>query len=292
MPAALKRPIEAVYRSARYRTGLLRWALMTPEMRQRWTHRRLNLDESEWLFVLGVNNSGTTLLARVLGLHPSVRDLYTEGQRVTQCLPLPGPLGVQRLWSQRIDDFRWTEDHDASRVLRIMYDWAPLFGPGRGYLLEKSPPNTVRSRWLQKNFAPARFIVVTRNPYVVAEGIRRRRNCTIEEAAEHWTTAHRILLKDLPHLQKVLRITYERLCDNTRDVLGEIEEFLELDRPFDRDVLAREFNIHNMQEQPAYIQNFNQRSLDRLSPDQIETVTRIAGDVMQQFGYEPMRASD
>lgn len=290
-PQPVKDIINAISNPFRRGWSDLRWSLMNDRQRRRWTARRMNLDQRQWLFVLGVNNSGTTLLTRILGLHPFISDLHVEGQRLTRAFPRPMDFDLQRLWSHRVDAFRWTEADEPAPALRAMYDWAPHFGRGRGYLLEKSPPNTVRSRWLAANFQPCRFIVVTRNPYAVAEGVRRRRSCTIEQAIEHWTRAHDVLMKDLPHLQHVLRVTYERLSDDTQAVLRDIERFLELPTPFDRDVLSREFNIHNMEDQPALIQNFNQRSIDRLTHDDIETINRIAGDVMRRVGYEPLVSS-
>ncbi len=265
---------------------------MSPQRRRMWIDARLNLKDSTWLFVLGVNNSGTTLLTRILGLHPYIRDLHAEGQRLTRALPKPIDFDLRRMWSHRIDAFRWTEDDDPTPAARAMYDWAPHFARGSGYLLEKSPPNTVRSRWLQANFRPCRFLVVTRNPYAVAEGVRRRRNCTLEEAAEHWALAHTALHEDFPLLQHALHITYERLCDDTQAVLRDIESFLNLPQPFDMQLLEREFDVHNMQDTPALIQNFNERSIARLSPSEVATVTRNAGIAMSQWGYTPVASSD
>jgi len=279
----MKRYADAARGSLRYRFGVLRWMVMSDTARRRWVARRLNLAESRWLFILGVNNSGTTLLERIVALHPAMRALPKEGQRLTQALPRPRDFDLHRLWTQRVDAFRWTEAHDAAPALRAMYDWSPHFGTGRGWLVEKSPPNTVRSRWLQMNFQPASFIVVTRNPYAVCEGIRRRTGCTIEQAAAHWAAAHQILLDDLPQLQRVLHITYERLCDASAAVLREIETFLELPQSFDDAWLARAFDVHNLEGQPAFIENFNARSLERLSDDDVATISRIAGDVMEML---------
>jgi hypothetical protein len=266
----------------------LRWTMMSPESLSRWTERRLGIGQYYWLFLLGCNNSGTTLLVRILESHPLIRTLPTEGQHCTKALPNSTRLGVGRVFSQRLDVFRWTEQSDPTPAERVRYDWAACYDPRPGILLEKSPPNTVRSRWLQRHFQPCRFLVIVRNPYAVCEGIRRRRAHSIEEAAMHWRRVHEILQEDMPYLERSLWLRYEDLCERFEEQCGCIEGFLELDVPFDRDVLAGSFNVHNMDGTPQPIQNFNDKSLQRLSPKEIEAINQITGVQMKQFGYEPL----
>lgn len=288
MPAVLRRRINALSAESRFWRNDIRWFFSTEAMRRRRIELRLNPAHNQWLFILGVNNSGTTLLSRLLGLHPQIHELPMEGQWLTRGLPRPLQLGVRRLWTQRLDAFRWTEQSDPGPALRCKFDWASHYPPGSGCLLEKSPPDMVRSLWLAANFQPCRFIVLLRHPYAVCEGIRRREGCTIEEAAAHWKAAHEILLRDLPHLKHALRLTYEQLCDDTTSVLRSIEAFVTLDEPFDRTAAAHEFDVHNIDEQPALVQNMNQRSMERLSAEDKAVITRIAGPVMELFGYTPM----
>lgn len=271
--------------------GRIRWSLSSPKARQRWMNRRLRLDGYGWLFLVGVNNSGTTLLSTLLGLHPEIRDLRTEGHRITRALPRPRDYALGRLWAHKLEAFRWTEADHPGPAERCKFDWA-YHAPRRdGYLLEKSPPNAARSRWLQANFQPCRFIVITRNPYAVCEGICRRKHYPVADAALHWKRAHEVLLEDLPNLESALRLTYEQLCDDTESVLRQIEEFLELRQPFDDALLQQQFPVHNIENQPARIRNFNDRSISRLSDDDIRTITRVIGPVMQAVGYQPIEKS-
>src|SRR5262249_18025926 len=77
-----------------------------------WTDQRLQLGKHFWLFVLGLNNSGTTLLVDLLKSHPETRWLPNEGQYLTTALPLPRSVGVPRNFSTRLDVFHWTEEAD------------------------------------------------------------------------------------------------------------------------------------------------------------------------------------
>src|SRR4051812_33152923 len=58
----------------------LRWRAHSREFLAQWTADRLQLGDDYWLFVLGLNNSGTTLVVDLLKSHPSMRWLPNEGQ--------------------------------------------------------------------------------------------------------------------------------------------------------------------------------------------------------------------
>jgi hypothetical protein len=266
----------------------LHWTMASPKYLSRWTERRLGIGPHYWLFLLGCNNSGTTLLVRILESHPLIRTLPTEGQHCTKALPNSTRLGVGRVFSQRLDVLRWTEESDPIPAKRVRYDWAALYDQRPGILLEKSPPNTVRSRWLQRHFQPCRFLAIVRNPYAVCEGIRRRRAHSIEEAALHWRRVHEILQEDMPYLERCLWLRYEDLCERVEEHCERLEGFLELEVPFDRGGLRGSFKVHNMDGIPQSIHNFNDKSLQRLSSKEIELITHITGVQMKRFGYEPL----
>jgi Sulfotransferase family len=264
----------------------LRWRLSSPEARARWADERLALDGDYWLFLLGLNNSGTSILSRILASHPRVRSLPNEGQLLTPAFPSAPRHGVGRNWTKRPDVFRWTEASDPAPALRARFDWAYLFEPGPGILLEKSPPDTIRARWLQANFRPSRFVAVTRHPYAVCEGIRRRTGLAVEEAAQHWTRGNEILLEDVGHLERCLALTYETLTEDPEEELERVRSFLELEEPFDPDVVSAPILMHNITGQAQPIQNLNARSLERLSPEDLAAIDRIAGPLMERLGYE------
>ena len=265
----------------------LRWRCSSPAAREAWTARRLRLDESRWLFILGGNNSGTTLLSRILQSHPQVRSLPHEGQHLTRAVPRPAELGCSGLWTRNMEAFRWTEADDPAPAARARFDWVRHYEPRPGLLLEKSPPNTLRSRWLQANFRPSAFISLVRDPYAVCEGNRRRRGHTMEEACRHWVLSNECLLEDAPHLEHCLQLTYEALCERTLETVRTLEEFLGLG-PFGDDLLSRTFDVHNAEKLPQAIRNMNPKSHARLSRDDIEIVTGRAGELMQRLGYDPL----
>jgi hypothetical protein len=261
------------------------WILCPGAYLPRWVDHRLQLEGSFWLFILGVNNSGTTALSKVLESHPRIRALPSEGHFLTNAFPRGKQYGVARSFSQRSDIFRWTEESPAAPALRARYDWSWYYPRREGILLEKSPPNTLRARWLQQNFKPSRFIAIFRHPYGVCEGIRRRIGHSIAQAAEHWRCANDYLLQDIPHLRQCLRVRYEDLCSDPETHLTRLASFLELTEPFDARVL-NSLDSPNMDNTQSALQDFNAKSISRLSREDITTINKVAADVMERLGYD------
>ncbi len=263
----------------------LRWLTWNSADIADWTDRQLQLRSFRWVFIAGCNNSGTTLLSRVLGSHAMVRRLPREGQALTRAIPKPTDLGVPRLFTKRIEMLRWTEESDPRPALRAKYDWSRYFDDRPGHLLVKSPENTLRTRWLQQNFEPSSFVLIVRSPYAVCEGTRRRSGHSIEDAAEHWTQVNRCLLDDMRHLDHSMLFKYEEFCEQPEDYLPCLARFLELPAPFTRDALGPQ-EVHNIDGGAAPIQDFNAKSIARLSREDVAAINRIAGLVMSELGYE------
>jgi hypothetical protein len=178
-----------------------------------------------------------------------------------------------------------TEDSDPRPASRAKYDWARLYPAGEGILLEKSPTHSLRSRWLQQHFKPTRFVAVVRSPYAVCEGIRRRSGCSIEAAAKHWAAGNLCLLRDREYLERFTWLRYEDFCERPEGCLRELRDFLDLPTPFDLEVLSN-VSSHSIAGQSTGLQNLNSRSLERLTPNDVRSVNRIAAPVMEEMGYD------
>jgi hypothetical protein len=266
----------------------VRWLMSDPQSIADWTDSQLQLGRYRWVFIAGCNNSGTTLLSRVLGSHPLVRALPREGQALTRAIPKPTDLGVPRLFTKRIELLRWTEDTDPRPALRARYDWARYFDERPGHLLVKSPENTLRTRWLQQHFDPSSFVMIVRSPYAVCEGTRRRSGHSIEEAAEHWAKVNECLIEDMRHLDHCILFKYEDFCQRPEEHLPCLQRFMELPVPFSGDAL-RPQEVHNIDGGASPIRDFNAKSIARLSADDIAAINRIAGPVMAMLGYEQIQ---
>ena len=195
---------------------------------------------------------------------------------------------VRRLWTERIEAFRKSpEDGGGLSASRLKWDWLchyPVDGGSR-FFMEKSPPNTVRGPWLQHHFKPASFLALTRSPYAVAEGIRRREGYSVERAARHWAVATKIMLDDLDRLDDALLLSYEDLCADPSKEMTRVTRFLEI-APYPDESLCESLPVHNVTGQPSLIKDFNASSLERLSAEDIRRVEDIAGEVMSRLGCE------
>jgi hypothetical protein len=291
LPESLRRKLNATGDRLARKAHDARWTAMTATQRTSYIEKVLGLADSSWLFLVGMNTTGTKLLVELCNSHPELRCLPREGQLLTRELPNPLALGPSRLFTTHMDLFRWTEDSPGGNVERMIYDWSPYYPSRPGILVDKSVTHVLRSRWLQRHFRRASFVATVRDPYATCEGIRRRDNVPIELAAAHWALCNDILLEDLPHLERKLVMRYEDLCAAPGKELERVRGLLGLTRPFNEQVVQGEFRIENMNNDCAPIQNFNEASYSRLTLRDFETISRIAGPTMERLGYAIRKAA-
>lgn len=245
--------------------------------------------DKTWLFLVGCYNSGTTLLAELLGNHPEISALPTEGHFITDQFVKDYDIGLPRMWVEREDLFRLNEDDEGPDPLRLTKEWAMRLDCRKPVLLEKSPPNSAKTRWLQKHFENVHFVGIIRDPYAVSEGITRKADpmhlpdsWPIEMSAYQWMRSNQVLQQDAEHLKRFMWVTYEELAEDTIGTLNKITEFVGL-QGFDHFEADRNWSIHERNEQ---VRNMNAESIKRLSQEQIERITQVAGEMIDTFGYK------
>jgi hypothetical protein len=265
----------------RFRRG--RWRLLAPLLRRRVQRRAAGL---HWIFILGCSNSGTTLLSQTLSLHPEIGALPYEGQFLTPALPRASLYGIGRLFSERPEHFHLLEGDRPPDGHQVLFDWLRARGRvRRPFLVVKSPPDMMRTRWLQAQVPRCSFIAIVRNGFAVSEGISRRQGCDVQRSARHWARAHEFLLEDSAHLRRFHLLRYEDLCEQPLSTLEAVARFLGVDERPLRNVEREIWSIHNVSGQPSRLKNFNLESLKRLSIEDREIVLAEAGPVLAHFGY-------
>ncbi len=242
----------------------------------------------QWVFLVGCYNSGTTLLAELMGQHQAISALPTEGHFITDEFVKDYDVGLPRMWVGREEFFYLTEDDQGPDPDRIKKEWGMRLDLSRPVLLEKSPPNTAKTRWLQKHFENPYFIGIVRNGYAVAEGITRKGNpqhladgWPIEMSAYQWKRSNEVLEKDAKHLKHLIWISYEELTADPLATLNKLAAFLGISR-FDDVDFDKSWSVHEKDEP---IRNMNQESIDRLSREQIDKINEVAGDMLDHYGY-------
>ena len=246
--------------------------------------------EAQWIFIVGCYNSGTELLLKLLGSHPAISSLPTEGHFLADDLPKDFVLGVPRMWMLREDLFRLTEKDPGPDPVRLRREWLMRLDRRKRVFVEKTPSSTPRTRWLQRHFENAHFIALVRDGYAVSEGIRRKAEprhlmggWPIELCARQWTRSYEILFEDEPHLERVMWLRYEDLTEDPSGELGKLASFLGVPaQGFQPD---GKWAIHERKES---IRNLNAESVARLTVEDLEAITREAGAMLKRFGY-PLR---
>lgn len=216
------------------------------------------MGQHEFIFVSGLHRSGTSLLHEILRGHPDIsgienspaKDYEDEGQFLQSVYPIGAEFGGPGKFAFDPGSFM-TEDHELATVPnadKIFREWSAYWDLGRRYLIEKSPPNIVRTRFLQALFPNSRFVTVLRHPVPVSYATIKWSKSSIPELIEHWLVAHERYLADMPKLNKVLTLRYEQFVLRPQSVLDEIYQFLELDSiPLQRRV-SREINTKYFQQ--------------------------------------------
>ena len=173
------------------------------------------------VFVAGLHRSGTSLVHRCLAAHPDVSGFADtgvpedEGQHLQTVYPPAHRYGGAGLFGFA-PDAHLTEDSPlatAENRERLLREWGRYWRPEAAVKVEKSPPNLVRTRFLQALFPEATFVAVLRHPVAVAGATRkgRRRRLTYETLVRHWVTCHAILAADAPRLRRLHVVRYERV---------------------------------------------------------------------------------
>jgi len=236
------------------------------------------------LFILGLNNGGTTLLHQLLATSPWVAALPTEGQFLPSWKgPNPIRLGVKHIYTAKEAVFADPANYDWPAIKNDWYARWAQHNPAARVRLQKSPTDLARVGMLQREFPGARFIVMARNPYAVVDGVLRGNPAaTVAQAATHVLRCLALCRDAAANVRGSLAITYEMLTDATAATAARIVAWLpELERLDGH----RAFFVKGKM---APISNMNQRQIANLSPAQRETARVIfAGDadVLRYWGY-------
>ena len=201
-------------------------------------------DGHEMVFVGGLHRSGTSLVARWLAGHPAISGFAgtgvpeDEGQHLQSVYPGFGG------WGRFGFDPR-SHMTEASPLVseksreRLLAQWGRHWDLDKPVLLEKSPPNLTKARFLQALFPRSSFVMVLRHPVAVAgatqrwsrpivpgagaPGAGRLRNGVDRLArplarwlrphrlVEHWVVCHETLLGDVAHVRRLALVRYEDL---------------------------------------------------------------------------------
>ena len=196
------------------------------------------MERHRFVFLAGLHRSGTTLLARLLAAHPEISGFSRtgvpadEGQHLQSVYPAAATYGGPGRFGFAPESHLTEASPLASEEnARAIYDeWSAHWDLARPVLLEKSPPNLLKTRFLQALFPGSAFVVIVRHPIPVSIPTARWRGTRrYDRLLEHWLRCHALFEEDRERLERVHVLRYEQLVRDPAGVLREIFEFLELD---------------------------------------------------------------
>ena len=203
---------------------------------------RMNLTDHRYIFVCGLHRSGTSVLFRSLRDHPEVSGFQgtdspeDEGMHLQTVYPPSGQYGGAGAFGFH-PEAHLTESSslvsEANRQ-RLFSEWSPYWDLSKTYLLEKSPPNIIRTRFLQAMFPNSYFIVMLRHPLAVSYATQRwYRKYKINwrgfpRILEHWLVCHEIFQADQKHLKNSFVVKYEEFVAEPHQWVNNMYHFLGL----------------------------------------------------------------
>lgn len=190
-----------------------------------------------FIFVGGMHKSGTSLMAATLGLHPAISSLQgtgvprDEGQYVqTELKPdiyygelLFGLSNECRLNELTLESFDQIGE-------KLFAQWSKYWDIRKPILLEKSPYNLVRTRFLQKLFTGTHFVMMIRDPrtsYMAARKTLGRITC--KDYLRSWIDAYDTFFSDRPYLRSCIDVAYEDLISRPNETISRVLGLLSLD---------------------------------------------------------------
>jgi hypothetical protein len=196
-----------------------------------------------FVFVGGLHKSGTSILHEGVRQHPEISGFkdtgvhQDEGQLLQSIYP---PAARHGGWGRFGFDPRAHLTETSSLVSagsrdRLIADWARYWDPTKPFLVEKSPPNIIRTRFLQAMFPNSYFVMIMRHPISVslaslkwAKHPARRivKGRTTGRLIKHWIHCHKVLAGDALQLQRLKVIKYEKFVADPMATLASIFSFI------------------------------------------------------------------
>lgn len=248
--------------------------------------------ERSFLFIGGLHRSGTSILFQLIREHPQTsgfRDTGVsedEGMHLQSVFYPSGHYGGAGRFGFH-PEAHLTEQSplvsDENRE-KLFSEWSRYWNLEKPVLLEKSPPNLIRARFLQAMFPNSHFVMLIRHPiavsYATQAWYRRARISLISlhRLIEHWLRCHEMLRTDRKHLRRITLVKYEDFVEDPQGCLDKVYASLELESfPVTLQV-RREIN-------QKYFQKWHKRSRAALGKISVPFLVKRFEDRINTFGY-------
>ena len=194
------------------------------------------MEDKKFVFISGLHRSGTSLFYKILDSQMDIsaltntNEIEDEGQFV-QSVYLPAYKfgGVGKFGFNKESQLNESSIliNDKNRI-KLFQEWSRYWNNEKKYLVEKSPPNIIRTRFLQEMFPNSYFINITRHPIATSLATKKWSKTSLDSLIDHWIVCHKIYNKDKKNLIRSINFKYEDLIDNPEKILKTISNFLKI----------------------------------------------------------------
>lgn len=194
------------------------------------------MEDKTFIFLAGLHRSGTSLLHEIIRDHPQISGFSgtgvpeDEGQHLQSIYAAAKKYGGPGKFV--FDDRSYMdESHElaTSENAKIIFEqWGRHYDLSCQYLIEKSPPNIIKTRFLQKLFPHCKFIVILRHPLAVSYATMKWSKTSITSLLDHTLLAYERFFKDMEALESVYVLRYEEFVLEPQETIDRIFNYLEL----------------------------------------------------------------
>lgn len=194
------------------------------------------MTSKNFIFVAGHHKSGTSLLHGILREHPLISGLSEtlapkdEGQHLQTVIEPAKAYGGPGRYAYNKNAYL-NENHPLAteQSAKTMFEeWEIYYDSKCEYYIEKSPPNLIRTRFLQKLFPNSRFVVILRHPLAVGYATQKVSKTSIRSLIRHTLIGYEIFVKDMGYLENVYVLRYEDFAVAPQDEINKVYDFLGL----------------------------------------------------------------
>jgi len=195
-----------------------------------------NITDRKYVFICGLQRSGTSVLARNIGKLESCTSfkntgvLQDEGQYLQDVYRPDGAYGGTGRYGfdPRAHLTEKSRLLTPENVARLHRSWRSYWDPAKSICVEKTPGNLIMTRFLQAAFPNSYFIVIRRHPVPVSMATQRWKVSLtpLHRLFEHWLRCYDLFEEDKMHLKRVYELSYEEYIKEPDKYHREIALFI------------------------------------------------------------------
>ena len=193
--------------------------------------------QQKHIFISGLHRSGTSLFHKTLCSAEGFSGFRNtgvpkdEGQHLQDVMKPakyfggPGKFGFNSNCYMDESHILATEENRK----KIQSSWERWWDTSQPFLVEKSPPNIVRTRYLQYLFPDAVFLTIIRHPIAVSLATKKWSGTSMNNLFKHWIKCNETFIEDAKYLKYSYLFKYEDFVSNPKQIMSAISKLLDHD---------------------------------------------------------------